>query len=128
MHSEKGTEFFNWAPSRPFESHSCICNYRCVFALRFAKGVSSDLKRIRAYDRKRLIDTIEEQLRLKPTLQTRNRKLLASLLPGWSGEVPVWELRVGEYRIFYDVSEEENIVYIRAVRRKPAGKSTQEIL
>ena len=99
-----------------------------MFTLRFAKGVVSDLKRIRAYDRRRLIDALGEQLQREPNLQTRNRKLLASLLPRWTGEVPVWELRVGEYRIFYDVSEEEGIVYVRAIRKKPVGKSTEEIL
>lgn len=99
-----------------------------MFTLRFAKGVVSDLRRIRAYDRRKLIDAIEEQLRREPNLQTRNRKLLASLLPRWTREVPVWELRVGQYRIFYDVSEKESIVYVRAVRKKPVGKSTEEIL
>ena len=99
-----------------------------MFTLRFAKGVATDLKRIRAYDRRRLLDAIEKQLRREPNLQSRNRKLLASLLPRWTGEVPVWELRVGEYRIFYDISEEKSIVYVRAIRKKLVGKSTEEIL
>jgi len=30
--------------------------------------------------------------------------------------------------VFYDVSEEEKVVYVRAVRRKPAHRSTGEIL
>ncbi|MGH9881542.1 MAG: type II toxin-antitoxin system RelE family toxin [Pyrinomonadaceae bacterium] len=40
----------------------------------------------------------------------------------------MWELRVGEYRVFYDVADEEQVVYIRAIRKKPAGKRTEEIL
>src|SRR5574341_878631 len=39
-----------------------------------------------------------------------------------------WELRAGAYRVFYDVSEEERTVYVRAVRKKPAGMTTEEIL
>ncbi len=31
-------------------------------------------------------------------------------------------LRVGDYRVFYDVSTEETVVYVRAVRKKPPGK------
>jgi mRNA-degrading endonuclease RelE of RelBE toxin-antitoxin system len=41
---------------------------------------------------------------------------------------PVWELRVGEYRVFYDVDEVGGQVVVRAVRRKPPHKTTEEIL
>ena len=41
---------------------------------------------------------------------------------------PVWELRVHEYRIFYNVDETASEVVIRAVRRKPSHKTTEEIL
>jgi mRNA-degrading endonuclease RelE of RelBE toxin-antitoxin system len=38
------------------------------------------------------------------------------------------ELRVGEYRVFYDVSLAESIVYVRAIRKKPRGTKTEDIL
>ena len=97
-------------------------------ALRFATSVATDLKRIRAFDRSRIIESMESQLLEEPTTPTRHRKLLVNLVPPWSGELPVWELRVGEYRIFYDVSEDEELVYVRAVRKKPPEKRTEEIL
>ena len=99
-----------------------------MYALRFAAGVASDLKRIRAFERSRIVESMESQLLEEPTTPTRHRKLLVNLVPPWSGELPVWEFRVGEYRIFYDVSEDEEIVYVRAVRKKPPGKRTEEIL
>jgi mRNA-degrading endonuclease RelE of RelBE toxin-antitoxin system len=37
-------------------------------------------------------------------------------------------MRVGEYRVFYDVSLTESIVYVRAVRKKPRGTKTEDIL
>jgi len=37
-----------------------------------------------------------------------------NLIPPWPADPPVWELRVGAYRVFYDVSEEEKVVRIRA--------------
>jgi mRNA-degrading endonuclease RelE of RelBE toxin-antitoxin system len=37
-------------------------------------------------------------------------------------------LRVGEYRVFYDVSVAESVVYVRAVRKKPRGTRTEDIL
>jgi hypothetical protein len=33
-----------------------------------------------------------------------------------------------DYRIFYDVSNEEAIVYVRAVRKKPPSRKTEDIL
>jgi mRNA-degrading endonuclease RelE of RelBE toxin-antitoxin system len=99
-----------------------------VYEIRFAEGVETDLKELSAYHRRALLDAIEMQLRIEPTAETRNRKQLASLVPPWTAEPPIWELRVGEHRVFYDVSEEESVVYVRAIRKKPPGKTTEEIL
>jgi mRNA-degrading endonuclease RelE of RelBE toxin-antitoxin system len=74
------------------------------------------------------MDAIESQLANTPLTPTRNRKLLANLIPPWEAVPPVWELRVGEYRVFYDVSEQDSAVYVRAIRRKPRGKKTEDIL
>ena len=51
-----------------------------------------------------------------------------NLVPPWTAEPPIWELRVGDYRVFYDVSEADITVYVRAIRVKPPGKTTEEIL
>ena len=75
-----------------------------------------------------MIHAIESRLVDTPMVRTRNRKPLANLIPPWTAELPIWELRVGAYRVFYDVSEEEKVVYVRAVRRKPADTTTEEIL
>jgi len=37
-------------------------------------------------------------------------------------------LRVGPFRVFYDVQEAERRVYVRAIRHKPAHRQTEEIL
>jgi hypothetical protein len=55
-------------------------------------------------------------------------RLIVNLVPPWTAEPSIWELRVGEHRIFYDVSEAERIVYVRAIRRTPPGRTTEEIL
>jgi len=41
---------------------------------------------------------------------------------------PIWELRLGEYRVFYDVDEAKSSVTIRAIRHKPPHKRTEEVL
>ncbi|MFQ5684380.1 MAG: type II toxin-antitoxin system RelE/ParE family toxin [Candidatus Binatia bacterium] len=99
-----------------------------MYAVRFAVDVIKDLKKLSAYRRNLILEVIDTQLSHEPTSPTRNRKLLVNLIPPWDAEPPVWELRVGEYRVFYDVSEAEKTVYVRAIRRKPPGKRTEEIL
>jgi mRNA-degrading endonuclease RelE of RelBE toxin-antitoxin system len=100
----------------------------CMFEIRFATGVEKDLRNIRVYYRNQIVDAIEEQLAHEPDTKTRNRKLLANLIPPWQRMAPIWELRVGEYRVFYDVSPPEAVVYVRAVRRKARGAKTEDIL
>ena len=75
-----------------------------------------------------ILDRIEEQLTHEPTKATRHRKLLVGLVPPWDHAPPVWELRIGEYRAFYDVDEAASAVIVRAVRRKPPHRTTAEIL
>jgi mRNA-degrading endonuclease RelE of RelBE toxin-antitoxin system len=99
-----------------------------MFTVEFAEGVIDDLKTLRAADRKRILDKMEEQLLHTPTEQTRNKKILVGLKPPWEHEEPVWELRIGKYRVFYDVNEEEQQVVVRAVREKPPHQTTEEIL
>ena len=107
---------------------ACICNDICVYELRFATDVVDDLKRVRVHDRRRILDSIETQLSHQPTVSTRNRKILVDLTPEWEANPPIWELRVGAYRVFYDVDENQKEVYVRAVREKPPDKRTEDIL
>jgi mRNA-degrading endonuclease RelE of RelBE toxin-antitoxin system len=99
-----------------------------MFTIEYAIGVADDLAGMRAHDRGLILDKIEEQLTHQPTQVTRNRKPLPGLAPPWQHEPPVWELRVGEHRVFYDVNAEEQRVVVRAIRHKPPHKTTEEIL
>ena len=57
-----------------------------------------------------VVDQIDEQLAHEPTLPTNERKLLRP------NPVALWELRLGEVRVFYDVQEEpDSMVIIAAV-------------
>jgi mRNA-degrading endonuclease RelE of RelBE toxin-antitoxin system len=99
-----------------------------MFVIEYAEGISYDLAQLRAFERSRLLDRIEQQLAHEPTTPTRNKKQLPGLTPPWDHEPPVWELRVGEYRVFYDVDEGEQHVKVRAVRTKPPHATTEDIL
>jgi len=76
----------------------------------------------------RILDAIEKPLPHQATTPSRHRKLMVNLVPPWAADLPIWELRVGTHRVFYDVAPEEGIVYVRAIRLKRAGKRTEEIL
>ena len=98
-----------------------------MFEIQFAESVEKDLRKIRVYYRNQIFDAIEEQLAHEPETRTRNRKFLERLIPPWQTVVSIWELRGGDYRVFYDVSPTEPVVYVRAGRRKPRGNKTEDI-
>lgn len=80
------------------------------------------------FRRKAISDEIDRQLVHQPTTITRNRKPLPGLAPTFENVPLVWELRVGDYRVFYDVDETEHVVRIRAVRFKSPSERTEDIL
>lgn len=93
-----------------------------------ARDVIRDLRKIPVFHRTRILDEVERRLSHEPTSPNRNRKLLVNLMPPWDAEFAVWELRVGDFRVFYDVSEGKKTVFVRAVRLKPAGRRTEDVL
>jgi mRNA-degrading endonuclease RelE of RelBE toxin-antitoxin system len=88
----------------------------------------SELKTVHVFYRRQIAQAIREQLVHQPTMPTRNRKLLVDPRPSFECEPPLWELRVGSYRVFYDVDEVAQIVFVRAVREKPPHADTEDIL
>ena len=99
-----------------------------MYRIFFSEGVENDIMGISAFYRRTILDSIKQQRTHEPAKPTKRRKALKRLVPPWNTVPPIWELRVGNYRIFYDVSEEEKTVYIRAIRKKPPGKTTEEIV
>jgi hypothetical protein len=75
-----------------------------------------------------ILDQIDVQLKIEPHWETRNRKQLVGLVPPWDHVPPVWELRLGDFRVFYDVDEPSNVVVVRAIRRKLPSQTTEDIL
>ncbi len=82
---------------------------------------------MRVYDHRIVLSAIEEQLSHQPGVRTRRRKELLNLTPSFEHVPPVWELRVGEFRVFYDVDEPARRVHVRAVRRKRPQQRTEDI-
>ena len=73
-----------------------------------APDADTDLKRVRAYDAAKIEDQIKVHLTHEPT------KVSKSSIKKLKGvEKPQYRLRVGEHRIFYDVSKDE--VHVLAI-------------
>jgi mRNA-degrading endonuclease RelE of RelBE toxin-antitoxin system len=98
------------------------------FSVQIMPTALAELKAIAVFDRRRIAQAIDGQLSSQPTAPTRNRKLLTDPRPSFVCEPPIWELRVGEFRVFYDVDEGAQIVFVRAVREKPPHQTTGQIL
>jgi mRNA-degrading endonuclease RelE of RelBE toxin-antitoxin system len=99
-----------------------------AFLIEVTGSAGKELQGIRPFDRKRIVSEIDTQLRHEPTTATKNRKCLEALSPTFEHVPPVWELRVGEYRVFYDVDSDGEKVFIRAVRRKLPEQTTGEVV
>ena len=78
---------------------------------------ATELEALRATDQRRILAEIRAHLTDQPAEPTRKRKCLIDLTPSFEHAEPVWELRVGEYRVFYDV-EDETTVWITAIGEK----------
>ena len=99
-----------------------------MYEIRFAAGVVKDLRDLRASERRRILDDLQRKLSHEPIRPTKHIKQLRNLVPPFESVPPIWQLRTGDYRVFYDIDEAEKRVFVRAVRRKPPHRTTEEIL
>jgi mRNA-degrading endonuclease RelE of RelBE toxin-antitoxin system len=70
-----------------------------TYTIQFAESVKAHLEALTAKQRATVLAKIEVKLTSQPLVETRNRKPLRP------NPVAPWELRVGQLRVFYDVSE-----------------------
>ena len=99
-----------------------------MYEIEIHEAAESELGDLKPYDRNRILDEIEEQLAIEPVKATRRKKVLEALEPPWDQLGPVWQVSVGDFRVFYDIVEDDGLVIVRAVRRKPSHRTTNEIL
>jgi mRNA-degrading endonuclease RelE of RelBE toxin-antitoxin system len=80
-----------------------------MFEIEFMPEALDDVKALKKPEQTQVVEAIEIQLRHQPAEPTRNRKRLRP------NPVAEWELRVGKFRVFYNVSELSRTVEIVAV-------------
>jgi mRNA-degrading endonuclease RelE of RelBE toxin-antitoxin system len=99
-----------------------------AFTVEIVPSALNELQEIEILYRRRIAQAIDQHLPHQPTTPTRNRKVLQAAEASFEFDPPLWELRVGDFRVFYDIDEPNQIVRIRAVRAKPPHASSEDIL
>jgi mRNA-degrading endonuclease RelE of RelBE toxin-antitoxin system len=82
------------------------------YQVEFTERAITHLEQFSKRTRNVILDDIRAQLPYQPNVETRNRKLLRE------STLADWELRVGRYRVFYDIDEDAQVVRIVAVGYK----------
>jgi mRNA-degrading endonuclease RelE of RelBE toxin-antitoxin system len=89
-----------------------------MFEVIVEETAGEDLDELRTFDRRVIEGALDEQLSNDPLVPTRNRKPLDSFVPEWEHVQPIWQLRVGDFRVFYDVDETAQTVHVRRILSK----------
>lgn len=79
------------------------------YLIHMADETEEHLRTLSSRQQSTVLDGIEKHLTHEPSIVTRNRKLMRP------NPLAPWELRIGNLRVYYDVEEEDHIVYILAI-------------
>ena len=84
-----------------------------AFVPRYSSEAVQQLESLRAFERVAIMEEIERVLTVNPTLTSKARvKLLKQPAP------TQYRLRVGDYRVFYDVEPANHVVYVIQILSK----------
>lgn len=83
-----------------------------AFKIELSPRARDNLTRLRKRDQQIVVDSIEEQLIHQPAHPTRQRKKLED------NDLAPWELRIGDFRVFYDVDPDAEVVIVVAIGKK----------
>lgn len=80
------------------------------YQIEYTDAAIEHLKSLTTREQRTVLDTVDEQLKYEPLVETRNRK------PMKPNSLASWELRIGNLRVDYDVEENTvSVVYIQVV-------------
>lgn len=75
-----------------------------AYEIEFSADAERHLEEMTARERRNVLDAIETQLTWEPGTASRNRRFLRA------NPLAAWELRIGEWRVFYNIEAERVIV------------------
>jgi mRNA-degrading endonuclease RelE of RelBE toxin-antitoxin system len=83
-----------------------------MYNIEYTEKAIVDLHWFKKHEQNIIIDNIDQRLRHEPTKANRNRKPLRQ------NAIAAWELRVGDFRVLYDVDVQVSIVAIKRIGEK----------
>ena len=87
-----------------------------TFEIIIADDAKLDAEWFRKAEQATIWEKTALQLKDQPDVETRNRKRLRE------GHMTEWELRVGAFRVFYDVNLPDGVVKVAAIGYKEGNK------
>ncbi len=83
-----------------------------MYTIEYTRRALEDLKTFKKHEQNEILDAVDAQLVYEPMVETHNRKRMRP------NPYAAWELRVGDFRVLYDVDEQVWIVEIQGVGEK----------
>jgi len=80
-----------------------------MFRIELSDSALDDLRSFRKTEQVLILDSVETFLAHDPLVETRRRKPLRS------NPIASWELRIDQFRVFYDVDAGAEVVLIKTV-------------
>ncbi len=93
-----------------------------AFRIEYFPGAIRDLSGLRGFDRQQILDAIPLHLTHQPKQESRSRIKRMSQ-PFWSE----YRLRVGEFRVYYDVDETAQSVNVLRILEKGTAETLKEM-
>jgi mRNA interferase RelE/StbE len=90
--------------------------------IQYSTEAAEDISALRAFDRSKIRSAISEHLAQDPTRVSQSR-IKEMRQPFWSQ----FRLRVGDFRVYYDVDDEAQSVRIVRVLRKGSGMTPENL-
>ncbi len=83
-----------------------------MYEIEFIPEAVQDLRYFRKFEQNIIIEAIQTQLTHEPTIETKNRFRRSP------PDIAEWELRIGVFRVFYNVDELVRIVSVERIGEK----------
>ena len=87
-----------------------------MFQIAYTDSALDDISTFRKNEQMTIFDTVDEQLIYQPDVITRNRKRLRP------NDTAQWELRIDDFRVFYDIDFDEEKVEVKVVGLKQGAQ------
>jgi mRNA-degrading endonuclease RelE of RelBE toxin-antitoxin system len=86
------------------------------YRIEYTRMAFEHLKGLKAFQRARVLDVVDERLQIEPGKVSRHRKRLRP------NTLALWELRIEDLRVFYDIHDDTKAVVIVAIGIKDGNR------